>query len=189
MIQSTPNVSAASGLTDVSCPSPPTSAGPSPRWSDGRWRLRVTPDPPEVSYLYGVSCSSRRACTATGTYVTLANVGKVLVERWNGRIWRRQATPATGRVGYELLAVSCPSASDCTAVGSDLPLRHRGGALVEHWDGKRWSIQSTPEVKGHTAPQLNGISCLAPARCAAVGYYLAIPGDSQEKTLAERHGS
>jgi hypothetical protein len=85
--------------------------------------------------------------------------------------------------------VSCPSATDCTAIGSDEHLHGRQHALVEHWNGRRWGLQSTPTVKGHAAPSLIGVTCAAPENCTAVGYYLKIPGNGQEKTLAERHGS
>src|SRR5436305_2231535 len=43
--------------------------------------------------------------------------------------------------GGSLVAVSCPSARTCVAVGNnELSTR----ALAEGWDGSRWSIQRTP---------------------------------------------
>jgi hypothetical protein len=114
---------------------------------------------------------------------------KALVERWNGRVWKVQPNPATSRLSSALMGVSCTSASACTAVGSSEPFRRRGGVLIEHWNGKRWSIQPAPGAKGHAAPQLNGISCRASTNCTAVGYYFAIPGSTEQKTLAERHRS
>ena len=32
-------------------------------------------------------------------------------------------------------------------------------ALVEHWDGTRWSIDSIPVPGGATSPSLWGVSC------------------------------
>lgn len=55
------------------------------RWDGTRWRIEPTPHPAgsPTNFLNGVTCSSRRACTAVGSAVA----GKIrvpLVERWNG---------------------------------------------------------------------------------------------------------
>jgi len=85
-----------------------------------------------------VACSSPVACTAVGTS-TAAGVTQALVERWNGAAWHVQKTPAPAQGGASLNAVSCASASACTATGG-----FNGGALAEAWDGARWTIQAAP---------------------------------------------
>jgi hypothetical protein len=60
-----------------------------------------------------------------------------------------------------LNAVSCTGGS-CIAVGS-LGFR----PLVERWNGRRWSIERNP--KRAPDASLNGVSCVSPADCTAVG--------------------
>jgi hypothetical protein len=114
---------------------------------------------------------------------------KILVERWNGRAWKLQANPAAAKVSGLLTGVSCPSASNCTAVGNGEPPHGRQHVLVEHWNGRRWGLQFMPVAKGQADPELIGVTCAAAENCTAVGFYIAYPGNDQYKTLAERHGS
>jgi hypothetical protein len=119
-----------------------------------------------------VSCTSPRACTATGTDFDPA--GPTLAERWNGKIWRVERTPnpanysaSFGEVALD--GVSCTSAKACTASGDYSP----GGAaayFIESWNGKRWRLQPTPRPAGFERGALLGVSCAA-TRCSAVGAY------------------
>jgi hypothetical protein len=71
--------------------------------------------------------------------------------------------------------VSCTSASSCMAVGS---AEHATGqppyiTLAEQWNGSTWTVLPTPtpyNVGG--GGELLGVSCLASARCMAVGQSL-----------------
>jgi len=134
-----------------------------------------------------VSCSAPDACTAVG-YDETINTFPVttLAERWNGRRWTRQATPNPSTFNVELAGISCPSLSDCTAVGVNETARGQR-VLAEHWNGKHSAVQATPNPKGR-APQLNAVSCPSPADCMAVGsYFIPNPSPGLDRTLAERH--
>lgn len=143
-------------------------------WNGTRWRIQRVPLPHGApgGVLDAVSCTSPRACTATGT--DFAAGGPTLAERWNGRSWRVQPTPSPANyrtsVGdVSLDGVSCSSSRACTASGEYSP----GGAaayFVESWNGGRWRIQPTPQPAGFERGALLGVSCV-PARCAAVGAY------------------
>jgi hypothetical protein len=65
-------------------------------WNGTRWQIQPVPSPADAtaSYLYAVSCTSPHACTATGFYNVRSGEELALAERWNGRTWRIQATPA-----------------------------------------------------------------------------------------------
>ena len=64
--------------------------------------------------------------------------------------------------------MSCPSPSFCTAVG----IYNVSRALIERWNGKRWSVQPTPNMVGATtSPPLVGVSCSSASACVAVGSY------------------
>ena len=72
--------------------------------------------------LYGVSCTGRKQCTATGLASTRTGKNyKPLAERWNGATWAKQTTPIPNSgslLGGTLTAgVSCTSSSACVATG------------------------------------------------------------------------
>src|SRR5690242_12727777 len=90
-------------------------------WNGSSWSVMPAPPPAGArrSFLNGVSCTSATACTAVGSYQTRSGGHVTLVERWNGTTWSRQPTPNPATPPRSALAaVSCTSASACTAVGS-----------------------------------------------------------------------
>ena len=141
-------------------------------WNGTTWHVQAVPLPPGApgGILTAVSCTSPRACTATGT--NFSTTGPTLAERWNGTHWRVQPTPnpansGTSREEVELNGVSCTSATACTASGKYSP----GGSaayFLEAWNGRRWRLVTAPLPAGFVQGALNGLSC-APARCTAVG--------------------
>jgi hypothetical protein len=100
--------------------------------------------------LNGVSCSEGM-CVAVGAYYYGTTSEQTLVERWNGSAWRLQASPNRQRYSA-LLAVSCATAADCTAVGS----------LIMRWNGAQWRIT-------RPASPFDSVSCTMPDSCVAVG--------------------
>ena len=201
-VQSAPSPSGATAsfLDGVSCSSASactavgysrTSAGVTvplaERWDGTAWTVQPTPSPSGVtaSYLFGVSCTSASACTATGFSVTSAGVSAALAERWDGTTWTIQPTPSpSGATASQLYGVSCASASACTAVGHYVTSTGATVPLAERWDGTAWTIQSTPSPSGAIASYLNGVSCTSASACTAVGWYETGPGEYE--TLAER---
>jgi hypothetical protein len=101
-----------------------------------------------------------------------------LAEAWNGTSWRVQAIPTPqGSTGSSLFAVSCTSASACTAVGDYSNAAGLVLAVAERWNGKSWRIQPIPRTAKVT--QLFGVSCPAARACTAVGYQNSGIGDAQ----------
>ena len=88
--------------------------------------------------------------------------------------------------------MSCTSATGCTAVGNYgihaiCPLALgtcTARALIERWNGRRWSIQQTPQPAGATQSDLSGVSCASGTSCTAVGFFTN--GADQQVTFAER---
>lgn len=158
------------------------------RWNGRRWRIQPTPTPTagvRSSALDGVSCPSRHICTAVGGYRDSSNKGLTLAERWNGRRWRIQPTPnPAGFKGSGLGAVSCPSRSICTAVGSSNDGRLL--TLAERWEGNKWSIQPTPNPSNAGISELDSVSCPSENACTAVGPYYIGGSFDKPSTLAER---
>jgi hypothetical protein len=105
-------------------------------WTGSRWTVQTVPDGQTADDLEGVKCRSAHWCMAVGT--TASGDGYVLVaDCWNGSAWKIQPVPAQAR-GL-LLAVSCPAAEACRAVGSD-----RKGLFSEVLNGKSWAIRPVP---------------------------------------------
>src|SRR5262249_62145284 len=94
-------------------------------------------------------------CPAVGEYGQ-GPFGKTLVESWNGTQWSVVSSPNPAKVHNFLFAVSCVSATACTATGTHGnrdPLR---GTLVESWNGNTWSVVPSPN-KGTAQNRLQGV--------------------------------
>ena len=89
------------------------------RWTGGKWSIQHTPKPTggtDIS-LGGVSCTSKDACTAVGSYYN-GTTDVALAERWTGAKWSIQHIPnPTAGTDINLDGVSCTSVSACTAAG------------------------------------------------------------------------
>jgi len=86
----------------------------------------------------------------------------------------------------ELSAVSCPTATDCMAVGNFVNSAGVQQTLAEQWNGNTntWSIEQPPQPSGATSSALTGVSCTSPTACTAVGNFVNSAGVQQ--TLAEQ---
>ena len=154
------------------------------RWNGTSWSIQPTPNPSwaNTSQLNAVSCPAVNDCIAVGTAAHIAvgtTPNETLAERWDGRSWSIQNTPSPplGR-GGSFSAVSCPTATACTAVGSS----GNYGVLAERWNGSTWSIQSAPNPSGFQ-PILSAVSCPSATACTAVG---SVQAPNAVVELAER---
>jgi hypothetical protein len=155
------------------------------RWNGASWSKVPHPSPPppsaSLSYFTGVSCVADGTCFAVA-YSDRQGGLAPLVERWNGSAWTITPTPALGRVGLVLDAVTCATSTSCVAVGG------RGGhepqTLVEQWNGSTWEIVASPNRTGMTSNGLNGVSC-AGGPCFAVG---ASRSNQHTFPLVEQYG-
>jgi hypothetical protein len=139
------------------------------------WSVTPTPSPrlASAAVLSGLSCPSLRVCVAAGYDVDAAGAPVPLVERWNGRRWAIQPTPGLpGATSGFLFGVSCTTPRSCTAVGSVTRGRSTD-ALVERWNGARWTMEPAPAAARHSRPQatyLAAVACPSVGVCTAVGY-------------------
>ena len=156
------------------------------RWDGRRWSIQPTPNPrgSAGAALWGVSCSSRRACTAVG----LKGGGRytqTLAERWNGSRWSIQPTPNPAPAS-ELVGVSCPAANDCVAVGNYSAPTGPIFGLIERWNGLRWAIAGVVRPAGADETFLTAVSCSNVRRCTAVGSFQLTTSPIGPYPLAER---
>lgn len=152
------------------------------RWNGVKWTLQPVAKVKRAisTQLFGVSCTSPRACTAVGS----SNADASLVERWNGSVWKVQPTPHPRTFIYRLTfltGVSCSSSTACVAVGESETGRAFSHAydtyrsLAERWNGRSWSIESTPRPQLANEAFLDGVSCVATSACTAAGSDLLNP--------------
>jgi hypothetical protein len=155
-------------------------------WNGSAWKPAVIAEPSgaNLSGLQGVSCLSASACTVVGYSFNTSGNEFTLAERWNGSHWSIESTPSPGVYGPQLFAVSCPTSTSCTAVGSyQAVVSGPQQTLVEHWNGTAWSVQTSPNVSGSTFNLLTGVACTSASSCIAVGY--SEDGSGSEHMLAE----
>ena len=165
-------------LSDVSCPAKNACAvagdGGAASWNGRRWVVQPFAKALGPNEATAVSCSTPSACTV------LVGANKApgeFAERWNGARWLTEPMPTPRGVNFEFTRISCPSQNTCIALGSweeDVTRANGSGsafpvALVERWDGLRWSIQQMPGLTPSGAGELTDISCPAPNACIATG--------------------
>jgi hypothetical protein len=96
------------------------------RWNGSHWAVQPTSGPAgsASAVLTAVSCSARRACTASGVYFNSIGANLALTATWDGSHWTMPATSPNPASAFdsELSGVSCLSARACTATGSYLAL-------------------------------------------------------------------
>jgi hypothetical protein len=140
-------------------------------WNGTTWSVVPTPRPVRKA-LYGVSCTSAKACVAVGSDDLNDDFTQSQVEEfWNGARW--SIMPRIRDIASELLGVSCASPTDCIAVGDQASFTYgRYLTFIQSWNGRMWSTVPSPSV-GSGDNFLSGVSCLSATACTAVGirYY------------------
>ncbi len=119
-------------------------------WNSHTWSV-LRPGVPglaSASPLDAISCRAAGSCMAVGQLFSQSGRGLPLAERWNGRKWAIQGTPGTGFLG----GVSCPSATDCTAVGgTDSSGEVSSDPVADRWNGRTWAVMATPRARPRSA--------------------------------------
>jgi len=167
------------------------------RWTGRGWTTVPTSvkGHPIASALVAVSCATPKSCMAVGSSrATSTSPTAPLIERWDGAKW--SVVPGAiprGSTGTYLAAVSCAGATACVAVGNYTSSSTSGSALVERWNGHKWSTMNAPDAASAATTTLQGVSCTGPASastCWAVGSYATSVDGTPFYTVTERmvHG-
>ena len=118
-------------------------------WDGVRWLAVAAPRYGGI--LNGVVALTARDAWAVGVR-SLGGGGKTLIEHWNGARWTVVPSPnptGPGRRSYAVLrSVTAISTNDVWAAGYSGGVRSPvTRTLIEHWDGRRWTIVPTPNVR------------------------------------------
>jgi hypothetical protein len=144
-------------------------------WDGRNWSVVESPSLGEGDALQAVTAASANDIWAVGNF-SYSGYGRgpvTLIEHWNGRDWSVVPSPSPGTPGNSLWGVAAVSANDAWAVGSyfstdGIPSRQ---ALIEHWNGVRWSVVKSPHSgAGLEGVTLGGVAAISTNDVWAVGY-------------------
>src|SRR5258708_15837389 len=129
--------------------------------------------------LSAVTALSRNDIWVVGGFYVPARDPHALIEHWNGSQWCIRPDPyhITGTAGMEsvdLHAIAADSTNDVWAVGGVAGDGPAGHVLIEHWNGSRWNVVSSPTIG--TVSRLIGAAAVSPTDDCGVGHYSASIG-------------
>jgi hypothetical protein len=140
--------------------------------------------PPLRGYLGADAALAKDDVWAVGAYDYSEGEYHTLVEHWNVKAWSIIPTPNVGHGASALFAVAALSPTDAWAVGgyylgnttfNTLQFENESHTLVEHRDGKVWSVVSSPDpaaTGGDAAINvLSALTVVSPNDIWAVGAY------------------
>lgn len=156
-------------------------------WDGARWSIISSPNPGSSDNdLNGVATVSGNDVWAVGTYSNGGtNPPRTLIEHWNGTSWTIISSPNAGSKTSVLTGIVVLSADDIWAVGLAYQNGHSQSyqTLIEHWNGIKWSIVPSPNVKSSN-DILMGVTAISATNVWAVGnYYKSDPRTA--RTLIE----
>jgi hypothetical protein len=152
-------------------------------WTGGRWRIQAGRNPGNDSNtLNSVAALSRSQAWAVGDYHTNGQSLKTLVEHWNGSSWTVQRSPSPVTGNNTLSSVAATSSSNVWAVGYTLSTGGQQKTLIEHWNGKSWTVQRSPSPSSSSL--LTAVAAVSRTNVWAVGYSDSSDGTTT-KTLIE----
>ena len=148
-------------------------------WNGATWSQMQSPAGTVNVHLGAVSCTSATFCMLVGNTQGPSGLTP-LTEQWDGKHWKVVPNAAEGEFAS---AISCVGSSFSAVVGSS----EVGSGLLttfgEVWDGTSWTSTPTPNP-GIRGAGLDGVSCVAPTSCVAVGGASGNGSSAQYPSLA-----
>lgn len=112
-------------------------------------------------WLFGVSVVSSTDAWAVGTDGSDAR--STVIWHWDGTAWTQSKSPSPGAAVNELFGVDAVSADDVWAVGRVSDVSGLCYALIEHWNGTRWSVvQGVGDTQGADQAALFAVTATGP---------------------------
>ena len=165
----------------------------------GKWTARPAPLPVTApdSELISIACSAAGSCAATGTYADSHGDTQGFVEHernghWTASLLKLPRDAVTTGQSVSLEGVSCPSATDCVAVGSYDSTSGQAQPFLVTYHSGAWKLSLAPEPAGTRlvsffftyVPDGSGaITCPAAGSCLAIGAYVS--ADHRELPVVE----
>ncbi len=130
--------------------------------SGSSWTTSQLVEPGSNAFLSALSCWAAGQCVAVGE----ADLAYGL--SLDGTTWSVDTPIVGGPPQAGLTSVSCPASAFCVAVGQFYDDTGDSRAVMETWNGARWSA-TTPPASAGQPPWLSDVSCPQVGRCVAVG--------------------
>jgi hypothetical protein len=109
------------------------------------WSVVPSPSPGALqNILYGVAAVTDTDVWAVGADQDANGLWHTLAEHWDGSAWSVVKTVDAGANGNQFYAVKALASNSVYAVGQQAGAGFPNQALVEHWDGKTWSVVAAP---------------------------------------------
>ena len=109
------------------------------------WSVVPSPSPgAEQNILFGVAAISDSDVWAVGADEDSNGLWHTLTEHWNGVEWSVVNAVDAGVNGNQFYAVKAIASNNVYAVGQQAGAGFPNLALIEHWNGKAWSVVSSP---------------------------------------------
>jgi hypothetical protein len=170
----------------------------------GAWRSPVTITPPaDAAAVAGINvfadgCGAPGSCSAVGTYSDKSNNSQAFIDSEVSGVWRGAvavvlpANAVASNQNAQLHSVACPSAGNCSAVGTysakASPLAATEGLVVNEVAGV-WQRASEVRLPSSTNVNpfvlLNQVACASAGNCSAVGSYIDNNGATHGLLVSE----
>lgn len=139
-------------------------------WNGRTWTAMAPPDAgSQENTLFSVSVLPDGQAWAAGYYANAQFKIRTLIEHWDGHAWSVVPTPDPGAGRDVLFAVTAASDHDVWAVGgTETGTNGPFGTLIEHWNGRAWSVVPSPDPGGN-GNELFGVTSAGPDNVWAVG--------------------
>jgi hypothetical protein len=109
------------------------------------WSVVPSPSPgAEQNILFGVAAITDSDVWAVGAEQDANGLWHTLTEHWDGSAWSLVNAVDAGSSGNQFYALKALASDDVYAVGQEAGAGFPNQALVEHWNGKSWSVVSSP---------------------------------------------
>ena len=109
------------------------------------WSVVPSPSPGALqNILFGVGAITDSDVWAVGGEQDANGLWHTLTEHWDGPAWSVVSAVDAGSSGNQLYAVKALATDDVYAVGQQAGAGVPNQALIEHWNGKSWSVVSSP---------------------------------------------
>ncbi len=126
-------------------------------WNGKAWSVATTPDPGNGNQLNGVAAISATNAWAVGVQGTASGGSKPLIIHWTGKKWAQVTAPSLSAFQAYLNRVTALGANNLWAVGTAFASSGGASTLIEHYDGKHWTVVAGPNP-GQYGSQLSGVS-------------------------------
>ncbi len=138
------------------------------------WSVVSSPSPGvRQNILYGIAAITDTDVWAVGAQQDANGLWHALTEHWNGTAWSVVNAVDAGSNGNQLYAVKALASNNVYAVGQQAGAGFPNQALVEHWDGKSWSVVTPPADASASA---------LPLGVTATGSSLTFVGEQESDT-------